>query len=87
MCRLQRKPVLLVSPRVTFPALVKLQEHVRDDPIAAEWLDQVATEIPIKPDPKALPVSGMCPWWGADHFFDGFGFRYYRAHFRWQRAV
>ena len=61
MARLQRKPVLFVSPPVTFPAFDELRRHLelQGDAVGAELLAKVARS-PIKPNPPAARVSGTC---------------------------
>jgi hypothetical protein len=86
VCRLQHKPVLFVSPPVTFPALAELREHLRDDPVGTKLLDQLAAEVPIKPNPRGIPSLWYVPLVGGDHFFDGFGFRYYQKRFHWPHS-
>ncbi len=86
LCRLQHKPVLFVSPPVTFPALAELRDHLRDDPVGTKLLDQLAAEVPIKPNPKGVPSLWYLPLIGGEHFFDGFGFRYYQERFGWRQS-
>src|SRR5215210_1261653 len=54
LSRLQYKPVLFVSPPVTFPTLDKLREHLREDSEGLALLDKLAGEVPIKPNPRAI---------------------------------
>jgi hypothetical protein len=86
VCRLQHKPVLFVSPPVTFPALAELREHLRDDPVGTKLLDQLTAEVPIKLNPRGIPSLWYVPLVGGDHFFDGFGFRYYQKLFHWPHS-
>jgi hypothetical protein len=85
LCRQQRKPVLFVSPPVTFPALNDLQVHLhaKGDQRALELLERLRNEVPIKENPKGVPSLWYLPLIGGEHFFDGFGFAKYRKHFRW----
>ncbi len=55
--RLQRKPVLFVSPPVAFPALELLRAHFEQgrDTHALQLLDRLVSEVPIKPNPAAIP--------------------------------
>ncbi len=80
---LQHKPVLFVSPQVTFPTLHKLREHLKDDPAGAALLARLEREIPIKENPRAIPSLWYIPLVGGDNFFDGFGFAPYRKKFGW----
>ena len=83
LSRLQFKPVLFVSPPVTFPAFDQLREHLRDDPAGAALLERVAAEVPVKPNPRGIPSLWYMPLIGSGCFFDGFGFGPYRQRFNW----
>src|SRR5450432_1561721 len=85
LARLQRKPVLFVSPPVTFPALEELRAHLRDrkDKHALRLLEKLAADVPIKPNPRAIPSLWYMPLVGSGSFFDGFGFARYREQFDW----
>jgi hypothetical protein len=84
LARQQLKPVLFVSPPVTFPALEKLRAHLRDDPAGLALLDKLAAEVPIKPNPRGIPSLWYMPLIGGGGFFDGFGFADYASHFQWE---
>ena len=84
LCRQQQKPVLLVSPPVTFPALEQLRRHLGHDATALKLLHQLETEVPIKPNPRGIPSLWYMPLVGGEHFFDGFGFHFYRKRFNWK---
>jgi hypothetical protein len=84
LSRQQWKPVLFVSPAVTFPTLDLLREHLRDDPAGLELLDKLAAEVPIKPNPRAIPSLWYMPLIGGGGFFDGFGFKNYIDQFAWE---
>lgn len=86
LCRQQRKPVLLVSPPVTFPALARLRRHMAGDSVGLELLDHVEAEAPIKPNPRGIPSLWYMALVGGDHFFDGFGFQYFQARFGWEES-
>ena len=85
LSRLQWKPVLFVSPPVTFPALDQLRAHLeeRKDAHALQLLDKLSSDVPIKPNPRAIPSLWYMPLVGSGNFFDGFGFAYYREKFNW----
>jgi hypothetical protein len=87
VCRQQHKPVLFVSPPVTYPALARLRKHLRQDPVAMRLLDQLEAGVPIKPNPKGMPSRWYVPLIGGEHFFDGFGFRYYQKRFSWKPGL
>jgi hypothetical protein len=57
LCRQQRKPVLFVSPPVTFPALDQLRRRLDGDLVALKLLDQLEAEVPIKANPRGIPSS------------------------------
>ncbi|MBI5368963.1 MAG: hypothetical protein HZA54_18145 [Planctomycetes bacterium] len=88
LCRQQRKPVLLVSPPIRFPALEVLREHVAGDARAVQLLEQLEREVPIKPNPAGIPSLWYMPLVGGEGFFDGFGFNLppYRAEFRGRKT-
>jgi hypothetical protein len=84
LARQQHKPVLFVSPPVSFPTLDKLREHLQNDAQGLALLDKLAAEVPIKPNPRAIPSMWYMPLIGANSFFDGFGFAPYIKKFGWQ---
>lgn len=84
LSRLQWKPVLFVSPPVTFPALDALRTHLRDDADGLALLDKLVAEVPIKANPRGIPSLWYMPMIGASgNFFDGFGFANYAERFDW----
>lgn len=87
LARLQWKPVLFVSPPVSFPALDELRAHLeeRGDARALQLLDKLASDVPIKPNPAAIPSLWYMPLVGSGNFFDGFGFAPYREKFSWEK--
>jgi hypothetical protein len=85
LCRQQRKPVLFVSPSVTFPALKGLRAHLAGDPVGTGLLEKLVAEAPLKENPEAVPSLWYMPLVGPDRFFDGFGFRKYAGRFAWER--
>jgi hypothetical protein len=87
LCRQQHKPVLFVSPRVTFPSLTALQAHLKTkrDRAGARLLGKVVNEVPIKDNPDGIPSLWYMPLVGGERFFDGFGFAAYRERFSWKR--
>lgn len=89
LARLQWKPVLFVSPPVTFPALEELRQHLRqrNDDRALQLLEKLASEVPIKANPDAIPSLWYMPLVGAGNFFDGFGFSIYRERFGWSEIA
>jgi hypothetical protein len=85
LARQQRKPVLFVSPPVTFPAVAELRRHLelQGDAVGAALLAEVERQVPIKPNPDGSPSQWYMPLVGGEHFFDGFGFYLYRDKFGW----
>ena len=84
LSRQQLKPVLFVSPPVTFPALDQLRAHLQGDAAGLALLDSLADEVPIKANPRGIPSLWYMPLIGGDGFFDGFGFAQYRERFGWE---
>jgi hypothetical protein len=86
LCRQQRKPVLFVSPHVTFPAQDALRQHLEnnEDRAGLALLEQLEKEVPVKPNPDGVPSQWYMPLIGGEHFFDGFGFRLYQDVFHWK---
>src|SRR5437868_7215566 len=87
MATLQHKPVLFVSPPITFPTLHELRDHLKNDSKGAELLRRLELEIPIKENPRGIPSAWYMPIIGADNFFDGFGFAGYRKKFGWKQDI
>jgi hypothetical protein len=86
VCRQQRKPVLFVSPYVEFEALEALRSRLARDREGLRLLERLEAEVPIKPNPRAVPSLWYVPLIGGEHFFDGFGFARYRSLFKhWKR--
>ncbi len=85
VARLQHKPVLFVSPPVTFPTLHELHDHMQDkgDRKGLQLLEQFIREYPIKENPEGIPSLWYMPLIGGDNFFDGFGFAEFREDFGW----
>ncbi len=87
MARLERKPVLFVSPPVVFPAFEQLKRALQDRPKLLKLLEQVEQEGPIKPNPKGLASLWYMALVGTESFFDGFGFSPYMGQFTWKPNV
>jgi hypothetical protein len=87
LCRQERKPVLFVSPHVDFPSLSRLERYLEKklDRAGLRLLERLKSEVPIKPNPEAVPSLWYMPLVGGEHFFDGFGFEAYRKALRWRR--
>lgn len=86
MARLQHKPVLFVSPPVTFPVFDDLTEHLKKkgDNAGLEMLDTLAAQAPLRPNPGAIPSMWYMALIDAHYFFDGFGFKGYMKEFGWK---
>ncbi len=87
LSRQQAKPVLFVSPPVAFPAFQKLRDHLKEDAEGAALLEQLATEVPVKPNPRGIPSLWYMPLIGSSNFFDGFGFAQYADRFKWEKTA
>jgi len=55
IARDQRKPVLFVSPYVSFPALSRLQKHLAKDAAGTALLEELIAQVPIKENKNASP--------------------------------
>lgn len=83
LCRSQHKPVLFVSPRITFPCYLDLKEYLKNDKRGSSLLEKLAAEVPIKENPEGSPSLWYMPLVGGESFFDGFGFEPYCKRFGW----
>ncbi len=85
VARQQHKPVLLVSPPVTYPALEELKGRLAEtrDGIAEELLAELMRQVPVKPNSRGIPSLWYMALLGSESFFDGFGFDEYRERFGW----
>lgn len=85
VARQQRKPVLFVSPPVTFPILKELENELSEHPKAKKLLDKLKNELPIKENENGIPSLWYMPLVGTESFFDGFGFndQKYSRKFKW----
>jgi len=88
MARLQHKPVLFVSPPVTFPVYDELTEHLKSkgDKAGLEMLSTLAAQAPLRPNPGAMPSMWYMALIDGHYFFDGFGFKGYMKEFKWKRG-
>jgi hypothetical protein len=86
MARLQRKPVLFISPPVVFPSLEGLEQHLkgRGDSQGTKLLEKLRTEVPLRPNPEAIPSMWYMTLLDGHYFFDGFGFKPYMKKFNWE---
>lgn len=89
MARQQHKPVLFVSPPVTFPTYDKLEAHLKDggDKEGAKLLETLAAEAPLRPNPNAMPSMWYMALVDSHYFFDGFGFSKYMKEFGWKEGA
>jgi hypothetical protein len=85
LARLERKPVLFVSPPIEFPTYDELKKHLAKDRVGTELLKRLENELPIKPNPQGIPSLWYMPLVGGESFFDGFGFNdsKYRKKLGW----
>jgi hypothetical protein len=86
MARTQRKPVLLVSPPIQFPALQCLKKHLNNDKRGSDLFNEFLAQSGIKENPRGLPSLWYMPLVGGESFFDGFGFARYMKHFNWEKG-
>lgn len=83
LARSQRKPVLFVSPPVSFPALHALRAHLAKDAEGTRLLDQLAAQVPVRENPRGIPSLWYMPLVGGESFFDSFGFEAMRPRYPW----
>jgi hypothetical protein len=86
VARTQNKPVLLVTPPVTFPPYDNLLSHLNQvkDRKGQQLLTELAKETPLRPNPGAIPSMWYMALIDAHYFFDGFGFAKYMKEFGWE---
>ncbi len=82
----QHKPVLVVSPRVSFPSLAQLRTHIHSDKKGKRILASLEEEVPIKPNTRGQPHPWYMALLGGHSFFDGFGFARYAQRFSWKQG-
>ena len=89
VARGQNKPVLLVSPPISFPSLAELDKLAKEDAQLKVLLDRLRIELPIKENPGGIPSLWYMPLVGSECFFDGFGFGEsdYREKFGWTETT
>ncbi len=85
MARLENKPVLFVSPSISYPALEELQEHLemKRDNKGGDLLEKLANELPLHTNPQGIPSMWYMAMIDAHYFFDGFGFKPYMRKYNW----
>jgi hypothetical protein len=83
--RLERKPVLFVSPPVEFPSYDALAKHLASDRTGMKLLEALKAELPISPNERGIPSLWYMPLVGGEGFFDGFGFQLasYQKRYGW----
>ena len=86
MARLQRKPVLLVTPHIIVPEIDQLREHLKTDRRGKALFAGLENKIPLKANPRGIPSLWYMPLLGGHSFFDGFGFFKYRKTFGWKEG-
>jgi hypothetical protein len=87
--RQQHKPVLFVSPAVTYPSVAELRGHLESagDTSGVDLLDLIAREVPVLENPHGTPSMWYMGLIDPDYWFDGFGFDAYRDRFDWSHSV
>lgn len=85
MARLQHKPVLFVSPPISFPSLDELKQHMekKGDTEGLKLLNELGIEVPLRPNLEAIPSMWYMALLDGHYFFDGFGFKPYMKRFDW----
>jgi len=86
LARLERKPVLFVSPSIGFPSYDALAKHLAKDDVGKKLLKKLAEEVPIKANERGIPSLWYMPLVGGESFFDGFGFQLpeYQKRYGWK---
>ncbi len=86
LSRLERKPVLFVSPPVEFPTYDALARHLAKDTEGMRLLDKLKGELSIQSNERGIPSLWYMPLVGGENFFDGFGFQLapYRKRYGWK---
>lgn len=86
LARQQVKPVLFVSPPVSFPSLNEMKQHLesKGDTEGMAMLRQLEAEAPLRPNPGAVPSMWYMALVDGHYYFDGFGFKEYMKHFNWE---
>ncbi|UCE62168.1 MAG: hypothetical protein JSU63_10750 [Phycisphaerales bacterium] len=89
MARLQHKPVLFVSPSVTFPVYEELEAHLKEkgDEKGQAMLEELAKQAPLRSNPGAMPSMWYMALVDGHYFFDGFGFAQYAGEFGWRKGA
>lgn len=87
--RLQHKPVLFVSPPVTFPVYDELEGHLKQtgDKKGQKLLADLAEQAPLRQNPDGIPSMWYMALVDAHYFFDGFGFAKYMKRFGWKEGA
>ena len=85
MARLEYKPVLFVSPPVSFPTLDELKGYMENkgDTRGQDLLEKLVNEAPLRPNPQGIPSMWYMALIDGHYFFDGFGFKPYMKEFDW----
>lgn len=85
MARLENKPVLFVSPSISYPALEEMKEHLemKRDNKGGDLLEKLVNEMPLHPNPQGIPSMWYMALIDAHYFFDGFGFKPYMDKYNW----
>lgn len=87
LARTQHKPVLLVTPPASFPALEGLRTALAGNATHAALLEECLREMGVVPNEGAIPSLWYMGVLDGTYFFDGFGFREYMAEFpQWKES-
>lgn len=87
VARQQQKPVLFVTPPVTFPEIAALRNRLSGDEESLELFQRLVDAVPIKENHRGNPSLWYMTLVGSESFFDGFGFNEYREQFGWTQET
>lgn len=89
VAREQHKPVLFVSPSVSYPSLSKLESGLKDQPELIQLLNNLKDELPIKENGEGIPSLWYMPLINSECFFDGFGFMNltHKKKYNWEKTT
>jgi hypothetical protein len=86
VARQQRKPVLLVSPPLSYLAWEELRKEANKHEDMRELMDRVERELQVKPNPTGIPSTWYMSLVDTESFFDGFGYAKYMNRFDWKET-
>lgn len=83
--RQQHKPVLFVSPPISFPAYDQLLKRLESegDTAGAGLLRELEGQAPLRVNQRGIPSMWYMALIDSHYFFDGFGWADYKDKFGW----